>query len=869
MLGGNLDLLNRLRAFFRFYWPWLLVLFGGTVLIITLVIVGPQVIPARPASPSGQVTELAANQTPAAAGIPAAEPAPQGANLAAPTATPGPTATPTATPLPAEQLAQSQELHRLGDYVAARSRLAALLSQEGVDRSVQLQARFQLAKGYLADGEYSQALAELDRLNAEFPVALSSETALDSTLDQELAAKSEFLRAVALAGVGNYSDSLAAYTRFLEAYPALAAAIQPRIAQTHLALGNSAGAAVAYRAAVDAASASSQKATLLEALAQTYSTLGRLGDVVAVYDEILAIAQNPTYRAQIQYQTGEVLALAGDETEAIARWRAATEEAENSTWAYQSLVALVERQAEFDLYQRGVIDVHAQAYLPAINAFTSYLEVAPADDPRAGNAVHGLGLAYLGAGNFAAAVEAFDRVIADYPDCDCFGPVWLDKARAQVGLGDSVGARRIYRTFARDYPDNGWAAEALWRSGMLAIQEGADVEGAVDLLALADSFPASDRAPQALYTVGIGAFVNGMYLESADALTRLQTNYPEYRWDAASYWLGRALQAKGDGDDARAAWDSLIERVPDTYYGVLAAQASAQLGTTQGAMLRQVAAVAGPPTRLADDDGSQAFAEEWLAEWLQVDAASLAHLPDAVAADPDLAIGRVLLDLDERGDALAALERVYTRHQDDPAALYALSLEFEQLDTYRLSLLAMARLLQFSPAGLVENAPIFLQQRAYPRRFDQLIQTEATAHNLDPLVMFSLIRQESLFEEGARSVAAAQGLAQIIPDTGQWVADRLSYPNYSNALIYRPYINVKFGAYYLDWVRNYLDGNLVSALVGYNAGPGRSEGWREQAGNDDAVFVEMLTITEPRVYVQAIVSNLYHYARLYGSEPRS
>lgn len=857
--------LNLLRSFFRLYWPWLLVLAGGTVLIVTVIITWPQFFTDQPTPAPGDLSEVAVSQTPGAADAPQ-NGAAQETVASGPTDTPAPTPTPTATPLPAEQLAQSQELHRLGDTVAARDRLAALLDREEVDRSVQLQARFQLVKSYLADGEYGQALAELDVLEAEFAVAADSTAALNAELDQELASKSHYLRAVALAGLGNYADSLTAYTRFLDAYPDLAAAVQPRIAQTQLALGNSAGAAVAYRAAVDAAVEPSHKATLLEALAQTYSTLGRLSDAVAAYDEILALAQNPTYRAQIQYQAGELLALAGDETGAIERWRAATEEAATSNWAYLALVELVERQVDFDLYQRGVIDVAADAYLPAINAFAAYLESVPADDARAGNAVHGLGLAYMGVGNYAAAVDQFDRVIADYPDCDCFGAVWLDKARAQAALGDSVGAKRLYRTFARDYPNDPLASEALWRSAQLSLNEGNNVEGAVDLLALADTFPNSQRAPQALYTVGFGAFVNELYVESVDAFTRLQNNYPDYRWDAVAYWRGRALQANGDGEEAQATWRALVDRAPDIYYGVLAAQALAQIGTMQGEMLRQVDAVAGPPTRLADDDGSQAFAEQWLADWLQVDPATLAHLPQAVAADPDLAAGRVLLDLDERGDALVALERIYTRHQDDPATLYALSLEFERLDAYRLSLVAMARLLALSPAGLVENAPLFLQQRAYPQRFADLITEEAAAHGVDPLVMFSLIRQESLFEEGARSVADAQGLAQIIPDTGQWVAQRLGYPNYSNALIYRPYINVKFGAYYLDWVRDYLDGNMVSALVGYNAGPGQSEIWREQIGTDDTIFVEMIDYSEPRVYVQAILGNLYHYTRLYGED---
>ena len=124
-------------------------------------------------------------------------------------------------------------------------------------------------------------------------------------------------------------------------------------------------------------------------------------------------------------------------------------------------------------------------------------------------------------------------------------------------------------------------------------------------------------------------------------------------------------------------------------------------------------------------------------------------LPVDIANDADLQAGRLLLDLDARGDALEALERVYQRNLEDPQALYALSLEFERLGAYRLSLVAMSRLLQLSPANLVEEGPVFMQRRIYPRPFAELITEQAIAHNLDPLLLFSLIRQESLFEEGS------------------------------------------------------------------------------------------------------------------------
>jgi soluble lytic murein transglycosylase len=749
--------------------------------------------------------------------------------------------------------------------VAARTRLAALINDPATEQAVRLEARFYLAKGYLADGYYSEALAALELLDGEFATATAAGIAPAPSLDRQV--ESRLLRAFTLEGLGRYGEAVAAYDAALTTFPQLTTTIQPRRAQAFTALGDSGSAAAAYRAGADAAADTVQKVLLLEALASTHSLAGRFAEAVAAYDEILSIARNPGYRAQMQYQAGETLALAGDLPNAIVRWRAATDEAPSTNFAYQALVRLVEQQVEVDLYQRGMINLAAQSWQPAINALTAYVDGAAADDARRGPALHGLGQAYLGLGNLSAAADIFARVIAEYPACSCFGQAWLDGARTAAAQGDGVGARRLYRTFARDHAADPLAPEALWRSGLLAIAEDRAVEGAVDLLALADAFPASERAPQALYTVGVGAFANGLYVESADALRRAQTTYPDYRWDAVGYWLGRALVAQGDRAGGEAVWRAVVERAPDIYYGVMAAQALRQLPSSGGAVISapNLRTVAGPRSRVAGDDGSRAFAEGWLAQWLQVDAATLGTLPAAVTDDPDWVAGQVLLAVDERGSGLAALERVYLRHQDAPATLYALSLAFEQIQAYRLSLITMARLLQFSPAGLVENAPAFLQERAYPRRFADLIRSEAETFGIDPLVLFSLIRQESLFEEGARSYAAAQGLAQIIPDTGAWVAQRLSYPNYTNDLVYRPYINVRFGAYYLDWVRDYLDGNLVSALAGYNAGPGNSDAWRKRSGADDALFVEQMTFTEPRIYIQAIVSNLYHYTRLYGS----
>lgn len=804
------------------------------------VLVATPAAPEDPAAPDGSAAQSSAASRPPAADVPL------------------PTSTTAAVVDPTFLLNKGRQQYRVGDYTAALATLNELLGRAGLDPTLATEARFELARAQLANGAAADALAALDRLDADAQ-AVGGATA-------DFLGRDTFLRARALDAAGLHDAAIQTWWAFLEAYPWMNEYVQPRIADAYLALGDIDAATDALRRAADASADPPAKSRLLEREAQVFNDAGRPADAAAAFAAILDFAQNSAYRASIQYQAGTALANAGNGPAAIEQWRAATAEAPAARAAYLALVELVNRNVDFDLVQRGYIDLLAGAYLPAVNAYAAYLENADPTDARYGSALQGLGHAYIGAEDPAAAIPLLDRVITEFPTCDCFGQAWLDKATALAAQGDEAGARRTLRTFARDYAADPLAPEGLWQSASMALRVGNDVEAAVDLLALAELFPQSTRAADALYSVGTGALRAGLNGQAAASYTRLQSEYPDYRWPGVAYWLGRAHAANHEPDAARAQWQALVDRAPDIYYGVLAAQALRGLPLTDASMLSNVKQIVGPPSRMAGDDGSQAFAENWLRQWdAFAGAADPTALPEAVAADQDLRAGRLLLQVDDRLNANDALDRLFARYKDEPTALYPLALEFARIGAYRHSITAMSRLLQFSPAGLVENAPLFLQSFVYPRYFDELITAEARAHNMDPFLYFGMIRQESLFEEGARSFAAAQGLAQIIPDTARWVATQQGHPDWSDDLIYRPYINVNFGAYYFDWVRLYLDGNEVSALVGYNAGPGNAKSWRALSGPDDTQFVEILTYSEPRLYVQLITENLYHYTRLYST----
>ncbi|MBI4314452.1 MAG: lytic transglycosylase domain-containing protein, partial [Chloroflexi bacterium] len=159
--------------------------------------------------------------------------------------------------------------------------------------------------------------------------------------------------------------------------------------------------------------------------------------------------------------------------------------------------------------------------------------------------------------------------------------------------------------------------------------------------------------------------------------------------------------------------------------------------------------------------------------------------------------------------------------------------------------------------------PFFTHLRFGPYYAD-LITQAADDYNIDPLLLYALVRQESLFEGSVTSSAAAQGLMQIIPDTGDWIADRLHWPNYWQSDLYRPFINVEFGAFYLDYQRQYLGGDMLAALAAYNAGPGNAEKWLSVSLNDPDLFVEIIRLDEPRRYVRGVYEFYEIYRNLYG-----
>jgi soluble lytic murein transglycosylase len=147
----------------------------------------------------------------------------------------------------------------------------------------------------------------------------------------------------------------------------------------------------------------------------------------------------------------------------------------------------------------------------------------------------------------------------------------------------------------------------------------------------------------------------------------------------------------------------------------------------------------------------------------------------------------------------------------------------------------------------------------FPIAYQQDITHYALKNNLDPALVFGLIRQESVFDEHAGSQVGARGLMQIMPATGRHIAKQLQEPWRSDASLYEADTNIRYGVYYYKQLLDKFRGQAALAAAGYNAGPGRVKQWQPNQTMAMDIWIETIPFNETRHYVSMVLSNALFY----------
>jgi soluble lytic murein transglycosylase len=161
----------------------------------------------------------------------------------------------------------------------------------------------------------------------------------------------------------------------------------------------------------------------------------------------------------------------------------------------------------------------------------------------------------------------------------------------------------------------------------------------------------------------------------------------------------------------------------------------------------------------------------------------------------------------------------------------------------------------------------------YPRPFRELVEQYAQETDIEPSLLYGLIRTESAFNHDVVSRAGATGLTQLMPATAEETATRIRRrggPDYTRPAseegfaidLRNPAINIHIGAAYLAYLNDRME-DPVLALLAYNGGMNRIRRWRRTTNLPPDLFLESVEYSETRNYGRSVRGAAAMYKELY------
>lgn len=155
-------------------------------------------------------------------------------------------------------------------------------------------------------------------------------------------------------------------------------------------------------------------------------------------------------------------------------------------------------------------------------------------------------------------------------------------------------------------------------------------------------------------------------------------------------------------------------------------------------------------------------------------------------------------------------------------------------------------------------------KKIYKLEYSEYVYKYAEENNIDPYLVFSIIKAESNFQRHIQSSSGAIGLMQLMESTAIEMANELGEEIIIKEALYNPEINIKIGTNYYAYLIKHYDGNKELALAAYNAGMGNVDSWIEEGIiKEDGSDLENIPFKETNNYVRKIIRNYRIYQSLY------
>jgi soluble lytic murein transglycosylase len=272
--------------------------------------------------------------------------------------------------------------------------------------------------------------------------------------------------------------------------------------------------------------------------------------------------------------------------------------------------------------------------------------------------------------------------------------------------------------------------------------------------------------------------------------------------------------------------------------------------------------------RVGDEDAeakAKALLGELDSNWLGVRALG-GELNLATAPPLSLAVGEIL----DKAEALELIGREDLAYME--LLLGAQSRRAPEVDLMMAeALLSRGRVVdaQAIAEEYVERrarAPLAFWQLSYPKPYSATVELAAAEFDVDPLLIWAVMRAESRYDPGAFGYAGERGLMQILPSTQVWVAEQLGEV-ISPGDAFTPEANIRMAAWLLRFLLDYFDGDVELSIAAYNGGAGSVDTWlADPLVSDRDDFLRWIGFGQTREYLERVSLYLRVYHNLYAGK---
>ncbi len=423
------------------------------------------------------------------------------------------------------------------------------------------------------------------------------------------------------------------------------------------------------------------------------------------------------------------------------------------------------------------------------------------------------------------AVDLLSLYLRNWPDGQDAPNACIYLARDLAALGRVEEAMEKLEYYAATWPNHGRISNLPWYRGSLLAENGYWERSIPYFAETVRRYPANTTVDDAQFYGCLALMKTGRTTEAIEAFGNFNSRWTQSVYRPSSrYWYGVLKLESGD-ESGRGVLERLIDDKPESLPATFARE------------------------YLGLPEWKPYYIEEPLDLWMARNGRPASE-PTQNALD-----GVMLL---EAGCRKWALD-LFRLAENEVGNAYRLAPFYLENNVWERGPSAAWQIW-----SLEDNSrPLELWRLRYPAAWSGTVVETTNQFNMDPKLLWSIMKQESAFQPSCFSTAGARGLIQMIPSTSEYVALENGWDHlYSPDILYDPATSIRYGTACITSYGENCNWDIPGTLAGYNGGPHNALRWGWGTSSKQEFF-SRITYNETKKYVEIVSHNYDIYREIW------